>query len=137
MATRPATDGRTMSATVRFETLFYLFLALLMFAGCSSPPVLISKNAATPVGVDLSGDWQIRNEPDAAVMARPGGDAEPIILSDRPRRRRSNGRGQGVSAQVFLEYGESLKITQTDFGLFISYDRSVVEECRHTEPLHF
>ena len=33
-----------------------------------------------------------------------------------------------MSAQVFLEYGESLKITQTDFGIFISYDRSVVEE---------
>lgn len=33
-----------------------------------------------------------------------------------------------MSAQVFLEYGESLKISQTDFGIFISYDRSIVEE---------
>jgi len=30
--------------------------------------------------------------------------------------------------QVFLENGELLKVTQTNFGIFISYDRSVVEE---------
>lgn len=42
---------------------------------------------------------------------------------NRERRKRS-----GMSAQVFLEYGESLKISQTDFGIFISYDRSIVEE---------
>ncbi len=29
---------------------------------------------------------------------------------------------------VFLHFGKSLKITQTDHGLFISYDRSVVRE---------
>ena len=34
----------------------------------------------------------------------------------------------GASAQIFLEYGNLLKITQTDYGIFISYDRSVVEE---------
>lgn len=29
---------------------------------------------------------------------------------------------------MFLEYGTSLKLTQTQYGIFISYDRSVVEE---------
>jgi hypothetical protein len=29
---------------------------------------------------------------------------------------------------VFVEAGQALKITQTDYGLFISFDRAVVEE---------
>lgn len=39
----------------------------------------------------------------------------------------------GASVRVFLEFGDSLKITQTYFGLFISYDRSVVEEYTYGE----
>lgn len=35
--------------------------------------------------------------------------------------------------QVFLESGERLKITQTSHGIFISFDRSVVEEFRFGE----
>ncbi len=34
---------------------------------------------------------------------------------------------------MFLESGESLKITQTASGLFISFDRAVVEEYRFGE----
>lgn len=34
----------------------------------------------------------------------------------------------GSPVEVFLENGAVLKISQTHFGLFISYDRSVVEE---------
>jgi hypothetical protein len=34
---------------------------------------------------------------------------------------------------VFLETGTKLKITQTNDGLFISFDRSVVEEYRFRE----
>jgi len=34
----------------------------------------------------------------------------------------------GSSVQVFIEYGSVLKITQTKHGIFISYDRSIVEE---------
>jgi hypothetical protein len=37
-------------------------------------------------------------------------------------------RRSAALAQVFLETGENVKITQTVDGLFISYDRSVVEE---------
>ena len=51
--------------------------------------------------------------------------------SDNSRRssgRRSR-RGPSVTAvSVFIEHGESLKISQTAAGLFISFDRSVVEE---------
>ena len=42
--------------------------------------------------------------------------------------RRRERRPRGASVPVFLEYGTSLKITQTRYGIFISYDRSVVEE---------
>ena len=35
--------------------------------------------------------------------------------------------------QVFLETGTSLKITQTDSGMFLSFDRSIVEEYRFGE----
>jgi hypothetical protein len=34
---------------------------------------------------------------------------------------------------MFLEAGEALKVTQTEHGLFISFDRSVVEEYRFGE----
>jgi hypothetical protein len=34
---------------------------------------------------------------------------------------------------VFLETGKSLKVTQTQFGLFISFDRAIVEEFRFGE----
>jgi len=34
---------------------------------------------------------------------------------------------------VFLETGEALKITQTPDGLFISFDRAIVEEYRFGE----
>ena len=29
---------------------------------------------------------------------------------------------------VFLETGRTIRVTQTDFGLFVSFDRAVVEE---------
>jgi len=38
-----------------------------------------------------------------------------------------------LSVHVFLEMGKTLKVTQTDAGLFISFDRSVVEEYRFGE----
>ena len=37
-------------------------------------------------------------------------------------------RRDGSAVHVFLESGESVKITQTLHGIFISFDRAVVEE---------
>ncbi len=102
-------------------------LGFLSLYGCSSERVLISKQAAVPVGVDMTGFWQLRGKSGA-----PNVDAdEPFIIqsgSRRAQRARRNRDSSGISAQVFLVFGEALKISQTDFGLFISYDRSVVEE---------
>ena len=51
--------------------------------------------------------------------------------------RRDGGRSKNSkdspSVHVFLETGRDLKITQTDDGLFISFDRSVVEEYQFRE----
>jgi len=49
----------------------------------------------------------------------------PASRSQRSRRQKS---ASGISVQVFLEYGELLKISQTNYGMFIGYDRSIVEE---------
>ena len=103
-------------------------LALLLLAACSSPPVLISKSAAVPVGVDLSGFWHLREGGPSRRMENADGIREELIdlkSTQRSRRKRSSG---GASAHVFLQYGTNLKISQTAFGIFISYDRSVVEE---------
>ena len=48
------------------------------------------------------------------------GNGNPLFLTTRKHR--------AALAQVFLETGANVKLTQTDDGLFISYDRSVVEE---------
>jgi len=105
-------------------------LSTLFIVGCASAPQLISKNPTVPEGVDLSGRWIVRAD-SGARRAQVEGSQERLVVtsrsqqSQRSRRQRSS---SGVSAQVFLEYGESLKITQTNFGIFISYDRAIVEE---------
>jgi len=95
--------------------------------------VLISKNAAVPAGVDLSGFWLVRDDAEARRLSAAGGGGEPLIPLTRKQRAHREGKSGGASVQVFLEFGESLKITQTYFGLFISYDRSVVEEYTYGE----
>lgn len=103
-------------------------LALLLLAACSSPPVLIAKSAAVPVGVDLSGFWHLTAGGPSRRMENAEGTREELIdLKSMQRSRRKQSSG-GVSAHIFLQYGMNLKISQTAFGIFISYDRSVVEE---------
>jgi hypothetical protein len=103
------------------------FLPLLLSA-CGSPPVLEPKAAATPAGIDFSGFWQVRDGRDAKRISRGGGAQDIPVPTNRTQRSRRGRDRTGASAQMFLEYGTSLKITQTDYGIFISYDRSVVEE---------
>jgi len=104
---------------------------------CAARPVLISKSAIVPAGTDLSGQWQLRIEPGSRP---PGGDEQGIRIppptSSRNRGREAprNPRGSRSSAvSVFLESGDALKITQTASGLFISFDRAIVEEYRFGE----
>ena len=114
-------------------------LSLAVIAGCAAREVLIPRSAVS-AGNDLSGQWQLREDTGTAAkrirdaeFAAAGG-YEPLVprenhSSDRSARRDSG----GASVHVFLETGRAVKITQTDFGLFISFDRAVVEEYRFGE----
>jgi len=81
-------------------------------SGCAGREELVAKSAAVPVGVDLSGLWR---------------------LSQRSRQAPRSRSSAGTSVRMFLEAGEVLKVTQTEHGLFISFDRAVVEEYRFGE----
>ena len=56
-----------------------------------------------------------------------------IASNSDASRSRSNRRNVGGLVHVFLENGQNLRISQTDAGLFIAFDRSVVEEYRFGE----
>ena len=119
-------------------------LGVVLLSGCGSKPILVSKHAGVPVGVDLSGQWLVRNASSANQQPVPEA-GEGIRIPTTGSQRSGQGQGQsprgnsrggglgGASVRVFLEFGELLKITQTYFGLFISYDRSVVEEYSYGE----
>lgn len=113
-------------------------LALLSgLAACAAKPVLLSKSGANPAGVDLSGRWELRQE-SGAPLARGGEQEQTIRMprrtsSRRPQRESRPPREQGPEVQIFLETGKVLKISQTVDGLFISFDRAIVEEYRFGE----
>ena len=89
-----------------------VLLLVVVAVGCATREVLVPKSATVPAGVDFSGYWELR-----------GGQAA------LPRGRQSDEE----LVRVFLETGQSLKVTQTAHGLFISFDRAIVEEYRFGE----
>jgi hypothetical protein len=89
--------------------LIFLVTALLLGA-CSSNEVLLTRPAAVPSGLNFSGNW---------VVSADTGSTQPAARE--------------LLVHVFLETGKALKVTQTDSGLFFSFDRSVVEEYRFGE----
>lgn len=125
----------------------YFRLAVLLFAaGCTTPEVLQSRSSDAPEYVNFSGKWQLRKDSAAdrdrinqAITKAAGGDTDIIPMPPEKRKanstpaRRASRRPDGGLVQVFLESGEHLKITQTPDGIFISFDRSVVEEFRFGE----
>ena len=116
--------------------MFSALTLLFLLSGCGAKPSLVSKTAGVPVGVDLSGYWTLRSDSNSDRIAVPGDRDDQIILvprSDRSSRSRRQRSGSGSAAHVFLENGRNLKISQTFFGLFISYDRSIVEEYSYGE----
>jgi len=83
---------------------------MLAIGGCGAREVLLTKPATVPTGVDLSGQWLLRDS---------SGSTQPAVRE--------------TLVHVFLETGTAVKVTQTASGLFISFDRSVVEEYRFGE----
>lgn len=109
-------------------------LLVLVLAGCAGREVLAWRGSVAPEGIDFSGQWVLldggddttRRLRDAEIAAAGGRD---VIIAPARRSRRS----QSSLVYVFLESGRNLKITQTQQGLFISFDRSIVEEYRFGE----
>lgn len=86
--------------------------AAFMLAACGGAPPLTTKSAMVPAGVDLTGQWRLLSDAQGDRLTRMSDD----ILVD-----------------VFVRHGKSLKITQTEHALFVSFDRAVVEEYRYGE----
>ena len=93
-----------------------------------------------PAGVDLSGLWQLRDDSrdtvariDRAGVEAAGGLEEIDVARQRNPERSRRRSSDGTLVHVFLETGSRLKITQTGYGLFISFDRAIVEEYRFGE----
>jgi hypothetical protein len=100
-----------------------LVLLLTACAG-SEPPQLTPVGDVIPVAVSLEGRWQLRAGAD---------DAERRIRRSEYRSSGGKRGADGPSVYVFLRTGNRLKITQTPYALFVSFDRSVVEEYRFRE----
>jgi hypothetical protein len=109
----------------------------LLIAGCAATEVLVPKSAAVPPGIDLSGRWRLREEQTNAVLSaaeQDAADAEALRIPPQPRKDVPPPKQNRDSlVHVFLETGSTLKITQTPHGLFVSFDRAVVEEYRFGE----
>jgi hypothetical protein len=113
--------------------------AALGAAGCGGHRTLETKSAAVPAGINFSGRWRLRedNAGSEREIARSGVEAAggPAVLvppEHTPIQAHSK-RRHGTLVHVFLTTGKSLKISQTDAGLFISFDRAIVEEYRFGE----
>jgi hypothetical protein len=121
-------------------------LVLALVSACAAKEVLEAKSATVPPGIDFSGYWRMQSDSPAerdrinkAIGIAAGDTGEVISLppDDRnrpsPRERIGGKKGRGGLVQVFLQSGRNLKVTQTSHGIFISFDRSVVEEFRFGE----
>jgi len=122
-----------------------LTVSLVLLVACGAREVLEPRHAAVPIGVNLSGNWQMQADERSdrqrirqAIRRTDGiSDFDLFRRPDRnsnDRNRRSARSGvKGGLVFVFLETGSFLKVTQTEHGLFISFDRAVVEEYRFGE----
>jgi len=115
---------------------------MLALGGCATgpKPELLPLGDVIPADVSLAGHWQLRDAAEDAErrlrdaqQQAAGGLADIVAPTRQERGRREPRRSDGPSVQVFLELGRNLKITQTEYALFISFDRSVVEEYRYRE----
>ena len=121
---------------------FLALVAALVLSGCAgSKEVLIPVRGPVPQGVDFTGEWRMQQDfaamqdaIDSAVRRTDGIDERQLLknimsASNNPRR----SRDVGGLVHVFLENAARLRVTQTDAGLFMAFDRSVVEEYRFGE----
>lgn len=115
-----------------------LFAALLLSAACAGEKErLVPKSPAVPEGVDLTGQWVMQDDVDEMArridraIRQTDGIDEKKLLRKIASRQQQGARGSagdvGGLVHVFLENASRLKITQTVDGLFVAFDRSIVE----------
>jgi hypothetical protein len=88
-----------------------MLVLLTIIGGCASKPTLEPRSGGNPAGVNLSGSWELRRE-SGTPLGDVGSREQSIIIPSTNARRQQ----------------QLLKITQTVYGLFVSFDRAVVEE---------
>jgi hypothetical protein len=101
----------------------------VLLAGCAaSVPVLPARSGGNPEQIDLTGQWELRGAADIPVR-RDETIYVPTVKDQRMQQpRRNSRRSRGSSVHVFLTTGRHLKVTQTVYALFFSYDRAIVNE---------
>ena len=106
-----------------------MLLVILLLVACAARPTLEPRPGGNPEQIDLSGTWALRaggempvdNEQTIRIPRRSQKDDAEMRQPVRSTRAR------GSSVHLFLESGKTLKVSQTDYGLFFSFDRAVVE----------
>ena len=115
-----------------------LVVVALVLSSCAGREPLPAKSGTVPAGVDLSGRWQLRDDSQATNQAisdieREAAGAGEGLIPKSTRKTSSRKKSDDTQVHVFLETGEALKITQVEHGLFVSFDRAIVEEYRFGE----
>jgi len=123
---------------VNLPRLVALVVVALVLSACAGREPLAAKSGAVPAGADLSGRWQLRDDSKETSRAiseieREAAGADEGLIPESRRKTSSRKKNDDTQVHVFLESGEALKITQVEHGLFVSFDRSIVEEYRFGE----
>ena len=110
---------------------YTVFLLGILLAGCAAAPQLDAKPAGNPNQIDLSGNWTLRGDVTRPVDSGQTIRIPPAISRTMPASGRTaskRSRSKDSSVHIFLESGKDLRVTQTPYGLFFSFDRAIVEE---------
>ena len=119
-------------------SLILLAIVSLALAGCAAPEQLVRKSGVAPEVIEIAGQWTMLENMDEAKrqLNRAIGTTNGVDDSRELRRltrARTHGKQTpapkvGGLVHVFLKNAKRLKITQAENGLFINFDRSIVEE---------
>ncbi len=114
-----------------FKNIFHLTILILFsnLIGCNSKNIsLDATSSSAPPNVNLSGLWQLKEDQVSShLFLKNSSSKEFNTYEFKDLSRKQNSLANSL-IRLFFETGELLKITQTEFSLFISYDRSIVEE---------
>ncbi len=112
----------------------------VFFVACAQREILAPRDGVVPIGVDFSGHWQVQSDERGdrrkireAIRRTDGIKDEDLFRTVNPDGQSRSSKVKGGLVFVFLETGVSLRVTQNEHGMFISFDRSVVEEYRFGE----